>query len=270
MEIPSPPTNNWEHLAIDLKGPLPPTNNESILVIIDYKTRYPVAITIRSTTTQHVINCLEKTFSMFGYPRKIRSDNGPQFTSAEIEQYFKERNIHHERSSPYNPQGNGEVERFNRTLSKVIKCAITEQKDWKKELDHFLLMYRTTPHSITGVSPADMLLKHKPNNGIPSFEPTSAIENTSQEMEKKRKAKMYTDAARNAQHRDFEENEMVLVKRNKFKSKLDSFYEETPYRVERNHRNTVTLIDQKNRTTIRHKSHIKPYRYDFHYLNHPI
>ncbi|XP_057294040.1 uncharacterized protein K02A2.6-like [Hydractinia symbiolongicarpus] len=183
MEIPSPPTNNWEHLAIDLKGPLPP-NNESILVIIDYKTRYPVAITIRSTTTRHVINCLGKTFSMFGYHGKICSDNDPQFTSAEIEQYFKERNIHHERSSPYNPQGNGEVERFNRTLSKVIKCAITEQKDWKKELNHFLLMYRTTPHSITGVSPADMLLKHKPNNGIPSFEPTSAIENTSQEMER--------------------------------------------------------------------------------------
>lgn len=56
IEISTPPSRNWEHLAMDLKGPLP-SHAESILVIIDYKTR---------TTTEHIISCLEKTFAMFG------------------------------------------------------------------------------------------------------------------------------------------------------------------------------------------------------------
>ena len=49
------------------------------------------------------------------------------------------------------------VERFNRTVEKAIRTAHVEGKDWRKELDIFLLNYRATPHAITGTSPAKIM-----------------------------------------------------------------------------------------------------------------
>jgi len=57
------------------------------------------------------------------------------------------------------------VERFNRTLGKAIQTPHAEGKDWKKELPGFMMQYRTTPHSTTGVAPAEALFK--PSN--PAF-----------------------------------------------------------------------------------------------------
>ena len=59
----------------------------------------------------------------------------------------------------------GEVERFNTTITKTIKCALTEGKDWKEASQQFLLMYRTTPHTATGISPSQTLFHHIPDNG---------------------------------------------------------------------------------------------------------
>jgi len=106
------PDRNWLKLATDLKGPLP--YGENILVVIDYKTKYPVTAILKKTTSEDIIYQLEEMFTMFGYPETIVSDNGPQFTSTVIENYFKSRSIKHVKLSPYWPQGNTEVERMNR------------------------------------------------------------------------------------------------------------------------------------------------------------
>ena len=44
-----------------------------------------------------------------------------------------------------------------RPLGKAIKAAKIEEKDWREEVNEFQLSYRTTPHSVTGVSPAELL-----------------------------------------------------------------------------------------------------------------
>ena len=80
----------------------------------------------------------------------------------------------HQLAYPYWPQANGEIERFNRTITKTIKCALTEGKDWKEALEQFLLMYRTTPHTTTGTSPAQILFHHIPNNGLPTIQPNKS------------------------------------------------------------------------------------------------
>ena len=45
---------------------------------------------------------------------------------------------------------NGEAERLNRSINKVVKTAIAESRDWRKAIDDWLLAYRTTPHTVTG------------------------------------------------------------------------------------------------------------------------
>ena len=54
-------------------------------------------------------------------------------------------------------RANGEVERFVRTVKKVIKTAKLEHKNYKQELNKMLRNYRATPHSTTRVAPATAL-----------------------------------------------------------------------------------------------------------------
>ena len=79
------------------------------------------------------------SITTFGYPDTLVSDNGPQFTSNDFEFYLPTNHTKHQLTSPYWPQANGEVERFNRTIMKTIKCALTEgKKDWKEALQHYI------------------------------------------------------------------------------------------------------------------------------------
>ena len=88
-----------------------------------------------------------------------------------------------------------------------------EQKNWKTELDNFLLMYRTTPHPATGLPPAQMMFQHTPNNGIPSIQQQSKQTKTEQHHKQyKNQIKSYADKRRRTQNHDFIEGEKVLVK----------------------------------------------------------
>ena len=95
-EIPKSP---WHTLALNLKGPFPCGTN--LLVIIDYHSRYPVVASLKSTTAENIVNALEKTFNMFGYPREITTDNGPQLVSNIFKDYFNQHDIKHRMVTPY-------------------------------------------------------------------------------------------------------------------------------------------------------------------------
>lgn len=78
-----------------------------------------------------------------------------------------------------------------------------EKKDWRMELDSFLMMYRTTPHTVTGVSPAELMFKRKLRTRIPGIEEHSVddLEIRDRDSEQKAKGKMFADKRRNAHER---------------------------------------------------------------------
>ena len=149
------PSAPWEELAADILGPLP--DGTYILVVVDYFSRYFEVSLMRSITTEKTVMALEEIFARHGYPKSLKTDNGANFTSVQFEEFLRECGILHRRTTPLWPQANGEVERQNRTLLKALKIAQVEKLDWRRELQHFLLAYRSTPHSTTGVSPAQLL-----------------------------------------------------------------------------------------------------------------
>ena len=59
-------------------------------------------------------------FSRYGVPATLLSDNGPQFSSAEMKEFCKLCYFDHVTSSPYYPQSNGMVERTVRTVKKFF------------------------------------------------------------------------------------------------------------------------------------------------------
>ena len=213
---------------------------------------------MRSITSENIIKHLQKIFTTFGYPKKLRSDNGPQFTAGTFTKYLQSHNIEHKPAHAYWPEGNDEVERFNRTICKLLQTAMLEQKNWKTELDNFLLMYRTTPNPATGLPPAQMMFQHTPNHGIPSIQQQSKQSETEQHHKHyKHRIKNYADQKRRTKNHDFIEGEKVLVK--DFSKMSKFYYQEKPYIVTKNDTSSVTLKSPKGKMILRNKAHVKRY-----------
>ena len=135
---------------------------EHLLVLVDYFSRWVEVDIIKCTTSETIINCLDKQFSRYGVHSTLRTDNGPNLVSAEMEQYLNEMGIKHRLTTPLWPRVNGEVERQNCSLLKAMRVAHAEKRDWRLELNiKYLLAYRSTPHITTGQSPAELLFGRK-------------------------------------------------------------------------------------------------------------
>ena len=126
MQRVEPPTGPWQDVALDLMGPLP--TDESLLVVVDYYSRFYEVRILRSTAVDKVIDFLSPVFGRYGYPFSLKSDNGTQVVSQVFKDFLVEHGIEHRTSPLLWPQANGEVERQNRTLLKALKVAQVERK----------------------------------------------------------------------------------------------------------------------------------------------
>ena len=158
---------------------------------------------MKSVISANIIASLEKMFAAHSLPMSITCDNGPQFVSSDFKQYLCTNAIQLRNVTPLWPQANGQIERQNRTLLKAMKIAQAKGKNWKREIYSFLLMYRSTPHSTTGVSPAELLFGRKIRTKLPELD--SDFDKDVQlyrdrDAEMKEKRKLYGDMKRNAMY----------------------------------------------------------------------
>ena len=122
----------FTRIAMDILGPLPrsSTGNKYILVVCDYATRYPEAIPMRTVDAEYVAEELGTMFARVGVPREILTDQGTNFMSKLLAELYNLLHIHPIRTSPYHPQTDGLVERFNGTLKSMLRktaCARGER-----------------------------------------------------------------------------------------------------------------------------------------------
>ncbi len=70
---------------------------------------------------------------------------GPHFFGNEFKAYMEENGITHQKITLLWPQANSEAENFMKPLTKAIRSAHAEGRDWKTDLYRFMLNYRATP-----------------------------------------------------------------------------------------------------------------------------
>ena len=145
------------HLHVDVVGPLPPSEGfRYLFTIIDRNTRWPEAIPLRQQTAETCGKALIEWVARHGVPETIVSDRGTTFTSKLWSALADSLGtaIHH--TTSYNPEANGLVERFHRTL-KAALMARCNAPNWRRNLPWVLLGIRTTPHAALNYSPAEAL-----------------------------------------------------------------------------------------------------------------
>lgn len=123
-----------------------------------------------STTSKHCIDKLCHCFAGFGLASTVVTDNGPQFTSQEFKEFLEANGVHH--IAPYHPASNGLVECSVQTVKNAFLRQLLhggkfhQTRSLQHRIDSFLFAYRNTRHSMTGISPADAMFKHKPRTHL--------------------------------------------------------------------------------------------------------
>ena len=102
--------------------------------------------------------------SRFGVPSVIHSDQGSEFESRLFEEVCQLLGIEKTRTTPYHPQSDGLVERFNRTLQQMLSAfGNKERDDWDEHLPYVTMAYRATVHESTKFSPNRLMVGRETN-----------------------------------------------------------------------------------------------------------
>ena len=137
---------------MDFAGPF---LGQYFLVIVDAHSKWLEVFLVASTSATLMIDKLRTLFAQFGIPQMVVTDNGSSFISQEFMSFLKKNGIRHITSAPYHPTSNGLAERAVQTFKSGIKRM--QGGSVQEKLSSFLFTYRNTPHSTTGVSPAELL-----------------------------------------------------------------------------------------------------------------
>ena len=129
-----------------------------MLVVIEFLTKYAWAFPLKHKSAEEIAAHLTTLICTFGPPGCLLSDQGKEFLNIVVNKLCQKFNIIKRNTSSYNPRANGQCERTNQTLTRMlIKFADDNPEDWPHSLNFALLAYRTSVHESTNHAPFELM-----------------------------------------------------------------------------------------------------------------
>ena len=148
---------------------------EDVLVITDVYSKFTAAAATKDQTAKTTAMAfIQEWLSKYGTPARIHSDRGPNFESQLIQELCQYYGIKKSRTTAYHLQGNGVVERFNRTMHDLLRSLPPEKKRcWPVYLNGVVYSYNVAPHTSTSLSPFYVMFGRHPRLPVDLMLPTA-------------------------------------------------------------------------------------------------
>ncbi|KAJ8377010.1 hypothetical protein SKAU_G00075900 [Synaphobranchus kaupii] len=187
------PGRPWSRLHLDFAGPF---MGHMFLVLVDSHSKWLEARIMSNITAPVTTEMLRSIFATHGLPDTVVTDNGPTFTSDVFQEFMDKNGIRHVRTAPYHPASNGLAERAVGTLKEVLRNMSGHSLETK--MHRFLFQYRITPHTTTGVSPAEMLMGRRPKSHLDLLHPDvgARVVRSQEEQKEGRQVRRHQDHLR--------------------------------------------------------------------------
>lgn len=163
------PGQSWSRVHIDYARPY---KGHMYLVVMDAHSKWMDVHIMHRTTSASTIVKLREIFATHGLLETIVSENGQNFMSTKFENFLAKDGIKHTKVLPYHPVSNGQAERAVGAFKKGVEKM--EEGNTQEKLLRFLLNYRTTPHSTTGVPTAGLLMTRRLRTKLDLMLPNTA------------------------------------------------------------------------------------------------
>ena len=146
----------------------------NVLVLQDHFSKYVVAHVVKDQTARTAAETLRNEyFRLFGAPAYLISDQGKAFTGHIITHLCDLYGVQKLRTLPYHAQTNGQVERMNQMIIRMISKLEEEKKAcWSKHLPKLLLAYNATCSAVTRYSPYYLLFGRRSRIPVDYLFPT--------------------------------------------------------------------------------------------------
>jgi hypothetical protein len=171
-------------VAWDIMGPLQASasGKRYIVVMMDLFSHWVEVATLERTDALTLARVLWKRWiSRYGPPEQLHSDKGRNITAAIISHLCNTWNVKMTSTVPYHPEGNGAVERFNRTFQDIMAKRLqdSDPRRWPEYVPSAVLAHNVSMHSQTGLSPYNLMFGRRPPSSLvePGLHADSDLQN---------------------------------------------------------------------------------------------
>ena len=123
-------------------------------------------VPLKKISAAHIVQAfVHHWVFVYGPPVRLLSDNGTQFTARFLQNICRILGIRNVFTTTYHLQANGQVERFNRTLTSALRKYVGEHpKEWDLFSDAVTFAYYTQVHRTTNIAPFELVLARAPSS----------------------------------------------------------------------------------------------------------